>query len=117
MDQIQGKYMKNIAFAEPLKLLELVSYQTGQVVSRTLAQNKTMSLTLFAFEQGEGLSSHTAAGDAFVQILDGEANITIGEQDLVIKAGQVVAMPAGVPHSLHAEKQFKMLLVVVKGSD
>lgn len=63
------------------------------------------------------MSSHTAAGDAFVHILDGEANITIGEKEILLTSGQVVAMPAGVPHSLHAEKRFKMLLVVVKGTE
>jgi quercetin dioxygenase-like cupin family protein len=113
----QGPFLKNITFAEPLTALDLVTYQSGQVVSRTLAQNKVMSLTLFAFDAGEGLSSHTAAGDAFVQILDGEAAITIGEKEVVLGAGQVVAMPAGVPHSLHAEKRFKMLLVVIKGTE
>jgi len=109
--------MKNIEFAEPLILADLVDYQEGRVVSRTFAQTKAMSLTLFAFAAGEGLSTHTAAGDAFVQILDGEASITIGEKDVVARAGQVVVMPAEVPHALHAAKQFKMLLVVVKASD
>jgi quercetin dioxygenase-like cupin family protein len=112
-----GHFLKNISFAEPFAVLDLVTYQSGQVVSRTLAQNKVMSLTLFAFDAGEGLSSHTAAGDAFVQILDGEASITIGEKEVTLTAGQVVAMPAGVPHSLHAEKRFKMLLVVIKGTE
>jgi quercetin dioxygenase-like cupin family protein len=112
-----GKFIKNVAFSEPLVLSDLVDYQEGRVVSRTFAQNTTMSLTLFAFDRGEGLSTHTAAGDAFVHILDGEAAITIGGKEVVVKAGEVVAMPADVPHSLQAERRFKMLLVVVKGSD
>jgi quercetin dioxygenase-like cupin family protein len=107
--------MKNITFSEPQALAEMVTYQTGQVVSRTFAQNKVMSLTLFAFDAGEGLSSHTAAGDAFVYILDGQAHITVGEKDLSVKAGECLAMPAGTPHALHADERFKMLLVVVKG--
>lgn len=111
----EGNFVRNITFAEALNLLDLVDYQEGRVVSRTFAQNAVMSLTLFAFDAGEGLSSHTAAGDAFVQILDGEAEITVGSNLISARAGQVVVMPAGTPHSLKAEKRFKMLLVVVKG--
>ncbi len=110
----EGHLIKNIPFSEPRELVELVDYQEGRVVSRTFAQTDVMSLTLFAFDQGEGLSTHTAAGDAFVQILDGAANITIGGKEFVVKAGEVVAMPAQVPHSLAATQRFKMLLVVVK---
>ncbi len=112
----EGTFIKNITFSEPQVLLDLVDYQSGRVVSRTFAQNNNMSLTLFAFDQGEGLSTHTAAGDAFVQILDGESQISIGGKDVVVKAGEVVAMPANVPHSLHAAERFKMLLVVIKKS-
>jgi len=110
----QAHFIKNIEFAKPHSLVELVDYQEGRVVSRTFAQSKTYSLTLFAFDQGEGLSTHTAAGDAFVQVLDGEALINIGGTEMVVKSGEVVAMPANVPHSLHADKRFKMLLVVFK---
>ena len=112
----QGSFLKNIVFSEPLLLLDLIDYQQGTVVSRTVAQNSVMSLSLFAFDEGEGLSSHTAAGDALVQILDGEAEITIGGKAVVVKSGEVIAMPAGVPHSLQAAARFKMLLVVVKGN-
>jgi len=113
----QPPFIKNITFAEPQGLADLVDYESGRVVSRTFAQTKVMSLTLFAFDQGEGISSHSAAGDAFVQVLDGEASITIGEKDVLVKAGQVVVMPAGIPHALDARQRFKMLLVVVKGAD
>jgi len=111
-----GALIKNIAFAEPLVLADLVDYEEGRVVSRTFAQNQSLSLTLFAFDEDEGLSSHTAAGDGFVYVLDGEASVTIGDQDVVVRAGEVVVMPARVPHALHAHKRFKMLLVVVKGN-
>lgn len=111
----QAEYIKNISASQPLVLIDLVDYQEGQVVSRTFAQNKTISLTLFAFWEGEGLSSHTAAGDAFVQILDGEATITIGGKEVHVGAGEIVVMPAKVPHSLHAHTRFKMLLIVIKG--
>jgi quercetin dioxygenase-like cupin family protein len=106
--------IKNIPFSEALTLTGLVDYEDGRVVSRTFAQNKLMSFTLFAFAAGEGLSSHTAAGDAFAQVLDGEASVTIGEDTHTVKAGEVIVMPANVPHALNADKQFKMLLVVVK---
>lgn len=106
--------IKNIPFAEPQGLVDLVDYQKGRVVSRTFAQNKYMSLTLFAFDEGEGLSTHSASGDAFVQVLDGEALITIGGKELRVKTGEVVVMPASVPHALHAATRFKMLLIVVK---
>ncbi len=106
--------MKNITFSEPHELPGLVDYEEGRVVSRTFAQNAAVSLTLFAFDAGEGLSTHSASGDAMVQVLDGEACINIGGKDLVVRAGQVVVMPADVPHSVHAEQRFKMLLIVVK---
>jgi quercetin dioxygenase-like cupin family protein len=108
-------FVKNIEFSTPLSLVDLVEYQEGQVISRTFAQSKSLSLTLFAFHEGEGLSTHTAAGDAFVQILDGQASVNIGSNDIQVKAGQIVLMPANVPHSLHADTSFKMLLTVIKG--
>lgn len=113
----QTSMIKNIASSEPLVLVDLVDYEEGRVVSRTFAQNRSLSLTLFAFEKGEGLSSHTAAGDAFVQILDGQAAITIGDRDVLVKTGEVVVMPAGVPHALHASERFKMLLTVIKSPE
>jgi quercetin dioxygenase-like cupin family protein len=106
--------IKNISFSEPHVLVNLVDYGEGRVVSRTLAQNKGVSITLFAFDVGEGLSTHSAPGDALVQILDGEAEIKIGGEGVIAKAGEVVVMPADVPHSLDARKPFKMLLTVVK---
>ncbi|MEW6350489.1 MAG: cupin domain-containing protein [Thermodesulfobacteriota bacterium] len=112
----EGTFVKNIPIAEPQILTGLVDYEEGRVVSRTFAQNKVVSLTLFAFDKGEGLSSHTAAGDAFVHVLDGTASITIGEKTVLVKAGEVVVMPAGIPHALDAHERFKMLLVVIKGT-
>ena len=109
--------IKNITFSEPHVLANLVDYETGRVVSRTFAQNRAISVTLFAFDKGEGLSTHTAAGDAFVQVLDGEASIDIGGKHILVKAGEVVVMPANVHHSLNAGERFKMLLIVVKGTD
>jgi quercetin dioxygenase-like cupin family protein len=106
--------MKNISFSEPHVLVDLVGYEKGRVVSRTFAQNDAVSLTLFAFDQGEGLSTHAASGDAMVQVLDGEVLLTIGGKEVIARAGEVVVMPADVPHSVNAVKPFKMLLTVVK---
>jgi len=106
--------IKNIAFSEPHNLSELVTYEEGRVVSRTFAQNPSLSLTLFSFDEGEGLSTHTAPGDAMVQILDGEAVINIGGKEMTVSKGQAVVMPADIPHSVTAVKRFKMLLTLVK---
>jgi quercetin dioxygenase-like cupin family protein len=106
--------IKNIDFAEPLDLAGLVEYGEGRVVSRTFAQNSSLSLTLFAFDAGEGVSTHTAPGDAMVQVLDGEALVTIDGKEMTAGPGQVVVMPADIPHSVTAVKRFKMLLTVVK---
>ena len=106
--------IKNITFSEPLDLAELVAYEEGRVVSRTFAQNPSIGLTLFSFDEGEGVSTHTAPGDAMVQVLDGEAVVNIDGKEMTVSAGQVVVMPADIPHSVTAAKWFKMLLTVVK---
>jgi len=98
----------------PLTINELASYQSGSVVSRTLIDKKIGTLTLFAFDQGQGLSEHAAPYDAFVQVLDGSAAITIGGKEQQVDAGQMIIMPANVPHSLRAEQPFKMLLVMIR---
>ncbi|ADY55329.1 Cupin 2 conserved barrel domain protein [Syntrophobotulus glycolicus DSM 8271] len=105
--------MKNIDFSKVLEMEGLVQYQEGQVVSRTLAQGKPVSITLFAFAEGEEISSHSSGGDALVYLLDGEAEITIGEERYQMKKGQTIVMPAGIPHALQAVKPFKMLLIVI----
>ncbi|AGC67980.1 cupin 2, conserved barrel domain protein [Thermoclostridium stercorarium subsp. stercorarium DSM 8532] len=107
------KLIKNIEFSKVLNMENLVSYQEGQVVSRTLAQGKNVSLTLFSFDKGEEISSHSSGGDALVYILDGEAEITIGGEVFNLKKGETIVMPAGIPHALLARERFKMLLVVV----
>jgi len=106
--------MKNIPFSKPHLLVNLVDHEKGRMVSRTFAQNDALSLTLFAFDKGEGLSTHAAPGDAMVQVLDGEVSLTIGGKEVVARAGEVVVMPADIPHSVHAAKPFKMLATVVK---
>lgn len=111
---MEKKFIKNIEFSTALNLADLVTYQAGQITSRTFVQNDGMSMTLFAFAAGEGVSTHSAPGDAMVYILDGEAAITIGDQTMTAQKGQVVVMPANIPHGVDAIKDFKMLLVVVK---
>lgn len=106
--------IKNIPFSEAVDIAGLVDYEEGRVVSRTLANKQAVGITLFAFDKGEGISAHSAPGDAMVQILDGEALINIGGRELTATAGQVVVMPADIPHALTAVSQFKMILTVVK---
>jgi quercetin dioxygenase-like cupin family protein len=106
-------FIKNIDFKKALLLESLVEYQTGQVVSRTLAQGKPVSLTLFAFDKGEEISSHSSSGDALVYILDGKAEITIGDEKFQLTKGETIVMPAGIPHALFATERFKMFLVVI----
>ncbi|OGO78141.1 MAG: cupin [Clostridiales bacterium GWB2_37_7] len=107
------QYIKNIELSKVMEMNALVTYQEGQVVSRTLAQGKNLSLTLFAFDKGEEISSHSSSGDAMVYLLDGEADITIGDKTFHVKKGETIVMPAGISHALLASEQFKMLLVVV----
>jgi quercetin dioxygenase-like cupin family protein len=96
------------------KINELVDYQTGSIVSRTLIDKNTGTLTLFSFDKGEGLSEHTAPFDAFVYVYDGEALITISGIEHIIKSGETIIMPANDPHALRAITPFKMLLVMIK---
>ncbi len=110
----QPVLIKNIIFSEPHDLAALVAYEEGRVVSRTFAQNSSLSLTLFSFDEQEGVSTHTAPGDAMVQVLDGEALVNIDGKEMTVATGQVVVMPADIPHSVFAKKRFKMLLTVVK---
>ena len=100
--------------AKPIGLRDFVDYSSGSVVSKTLVDKKAGTLTLFSFDAGQGLSEHTAPFDAVVLIIDGEAELTIGGKPVVAKAGELVIMPAGTPHSLRAVKQFKMLLTMIR---
>lgn len=105
--------MKNIAKSEVLTLKKQVSYQEGQVVSKTLAQNDALSITLFAFDKDEEISTHESGGDAFVTCLDGVGKITIDGVDYELHEGESIVMPAKHPHAVYGKEQFKMLLVVV----
>jgi len=100
--------------ARAVKLTDLVSYQNGSVVSREIVSGKTGTVTLFAFDAGQGLSEHTAPFDALVYLLDGEADISISGKTLHLKEGEMVIMPANEPHALKATKRFKMMLVMIR---
>ncbi len=100
--------------SEVVQLNELIEYQEGSVVSRTLLNKETGTLTLFAFDKGQGLSEHTAPFDALVYLLDGEAEIVISGNPLTLRMGEMVLMPANKPHALKAIKKFKMLLTMIK---
>ena len=104
--------IKNIEHGVVLTLANLVEYQDGQISSRTLAQNPHHSLTLFAFEKGEEISSHKSEGDALVLALDGVGKISIDGREHILHTGEAIVMPAGIPHAVLAEERFKMLLTV-----
>jgi Uncharacterized conserved protein, contains double-stranded beta-helix domain len=108
-----SRNIKNIDFSTVLSMADLVSYQPGQVVSKTLAQNPAVSLTLFAFDKGEEISAHASSGDAMILALDGEGEITVGGEPHTLKRGETIVMPAGVPHAVLAKEPFKMFLAVV----
>jgi quercetin dioxygenase-like cupin family protein len=103
--------------AEAFKLESLVAYQKHSVVSKQLLNKKAGTLTLFAFDKGEGLSEHTAPYDASVLILDGKAAIKIGGKPHKLKKDEMIIMPAGVPHSLQAVEPFKMLLIMIRSAE
>ncbi|MDF2840095.1 MAG: cupin [Clostridia bacterium] len=109
----EQQLIKNIDFAKVIEMSELVDYQEGRVVSRTLSQGRPLSVTLFAFDKGEEISTHSAGGDALVYIMDGSAEVKIADENFVVSKGQTIVMPANIPHGLTAVERFKMLLVVV----
>jgi quercetin dioxygenase-like cupin family protein len=100
--------------AQALKLDTLVDYQDGSIVSRTIIDKKTGTLTLFAFSRGQALSEHTAPYDALVYIIDGKAEVTISGKPQGVKVNEMIIMPANQPHALKAVTNFKMLLVMIK---
>jgi quercetin dioxygenase-like cupin family protein len=100
--------------AEVERLVEMIDYQEGSVVSRTLVKKKTGTVTLFAFDKGEGLSEHTAPFDALVFVLDGEAEVTVSGVASRVREGEMILLPTGEPHSLAAVERFKMMLTMIR---
>lgn len=114
MSSQQGQAKREIPIAEMVRLIDLVNYQEGAVVSRTLVNRATGTITLFAFDEGQGLSEHTAPFDAMAYLLEGDAEIVIAGKPLPTTAGEGVLMPANQPHSLKALTRFKMLLTMIR---
>ena len=100
--------------AEVKPLTELLQYQDGSVVSRVLLKNKGGTVTLFAFDQGEGLSEHTAPFDALVLVVDGEAEVEIAGKAYSVRTGETITLPANIPHAVRAATRFKMLLTMIR---
>ena len=108
-----NKIFKNFDYAAVVPFKGQTEYMTGQVVSKTLAQNENVSVTLFAFDKGEEIGTHSSEGDALVVALDGEGEITIDEKKYLLKEGDSILMPSGRPHSVYATERFKMFLLVL----
>lgn len=108
-----GLFIKNIEHERALQLEEEVQYAVGQIVSKTLAQNDHHSLTLFAFDKGEEISTHASEGDALVTALDGTGEITIDGKAYLLQKGETIIMPAQKPHAVYAKERFKMMLTVI----
>ncbi len=106
--------MSETFIAKVSKLDDLVDYQRGSVVSRTLIDKKTGTITVFAFDESQGLSEHTASYDAVVYVIDGEVEITISGKPFRLRKGEMIIMPASEPHALTAKTRFKMLLTMIK---
>ena len=109
---IKKEYIDEIAKVSDIN--ELIDYSTNSVVSKTLVEKNTGTITLFAFDEGQGLSEHSAPFDALVYVFDGEAEISIAGAKHILKAGQMLMMPANVPHALKALKKYKMMLIMIK---
>jgi quercetin dioxygenase-like cupin family protein len=105
---------RSLQGATALEINGLVEYAEGAVVSRTIAKTRVGTVTLFAFDAGQELSEHSAPYDAFVHVLDGEVELTIGGKTVAAHAGELVVMPAGIPHAVKARKRFKMLLTMLR---
>lgn len=107
------KFIKNIKHEEIVMLSDLVQANEGQIVSKTLAQNEALSITLFAFDKGEEISTHESNGDAMVTVLEGTGKFTVDGKEYLLNKGETLIMPAKKPHAVYAEERFKMILVVV----
>ncbi|MDZ7265646.1 MAG: cupin domain-containing protein [candidate division KSB1 bacterium] len=111
---MQKNQSSKLPSAEAVRLEQLIDYSANSIVSREILKTKTGTLTLFAFDAGQGLSEHSAPFDAVVHVLDGQAEIMIGGKIVIAKAGETVLMPANVPHAVTAHQRFKMLLIMIR---
>ncbi|MDF2485875.1 MAG: hypothetical protein K0R46_2043 [Herbinix sp.] len=113
MEAAKQYRLKNIEVSKIIKLDEEINYQKGQVVSKTLVQNKNISITLFSFDKGEEISAHSSDGDAMVTVLEGTGRFTVGDEIFILGKGETIVMPNQVSHAVYGEEPFKMLLTVV----
>lgn len=109
-----NKFIKNVEQSKVLKLNDIVAYQDNQIASLTLANEEHVGMTIMAFDDGEGVSTHAAGGDAMVCVLDGTADITVDGVTSRVEKGDTIVMPANIPHSVKAVTKYKMLLTVIK---
>lgn len=109
---------KNIGFAhsQSHSLADSVNYAEGAIVSKIISKKETGNITLFAFDKGQFLSEHTAPFDAIIEIVEGEALISINKKDYTVKQGEIIIMPANIPHAVFAEKNMKMMLIMIKSN-
>ncbi len=114
MEHMRKQRSSEKTVGQALRLADLVDYQAGSIVSRTIIDKKTGTVTLFAFDEGQGLSEHTTPFDALVYLIDGQAEVVISGKTLHLKEGELVIMPANEPHALKAVKRFKMLLTMIR---
>ena len=105
-------YIQNIEHEKILRLAEQISAGPGQVVSKTLVQNNSVSMTLFSFDKGEEISTHSSGGDALVTVLEGKGRFTVAEDVFYLEEGDTLIMPKGIPHAVYGEERFKMQLIV-----
>ncbi len=103
---------KNIEKSKVQNMKDLVAYQDGQIVSKTLVQNRLVSMTLFSFEKGEEISTHAAGGDAMVQVMEGTGRFTVDGVEYLVSQGESIIMPKDIPHAVYGQERFKMLLTV-----
>ena len=103
---------KNVEKQTKIELKDLVSYQEGQVVSKTLVQNDYVSMTIFSFDKGEEISTHAAGGDAMVTVLEGKGRFTVADEVFYLEKGETLIMPKDIPHAVYVEEKFKMQLIV-----
>jgi len=106
--------IKNTEFSKVLNLKDLISYQGGQIISKAIVETPSTNITLFSLDKGEGMTTHVTPGDAVIQILDGTAEVMIGNDIFTVKEGETIIMPSDMPHGIEAVERFKMLLTVIK---
>jgi len=111
----QDSVLLNSCVSKPQELIGLIEYSADSVVSKTIVDKSVGTITLFAFDKGQKLSEHTTPYDAVVQVLDGQTQLTIAGKTMIASAGQVIIMPANVPHAVTAAEKFKMLLTMIRG--